>query len=682
MKVTKHILGIVVLGAMTLTQTGCQSDADFLEEHSYKFDDQGMFNSENEIEMAINSCYNKVNYLVLGQTHGYHSYMLTGVGLDTYCENNSNDCWSNWTKLNSANGYSRHWYNETYYLVNYANTAIDAIMNKDIKYTTATKKNELLGEARFFRGWAYRILAGMFGNVPILETATKTIEMGYQPNTRQEVWEFCYEDFKFAAENMATTERAQGCVTRAAADHMLAEICLALGKFDEAIAAASRVINKQDGDYQIMTTRFGLEAGQATDRYGHSLAADKGGAYWDLFRVPGTGSGNTNQDYGVTGNKEAIWTSQFSVGNYAVGGSGDAWWRMRNNTMEGDFMSNKVRAATNTRKLGNATIYLWGDDAACYPEGIQGGSSTKGASETASNRYVANNTRDSIGGGYAYGSCRNYPCRYVFDPQEPGYIWAKATDPAQPGREDIRGSETMMQRNWYTPSGKPWPEIYKAAKAREAAAKGTANEDVYKLSGGDTIDIFPRFWKFAQAKHPNGDAKECEYEPYMIRVAETYLLRAEAYLAKGDTQKAADDINVVRARANAPLCSASEVDIDYILDERTRELFGEEHRCITLNRLSCNPNCGTYVTSKYPTQNENQSNTLYERVRKYGVSFVNETESSNADKGRVKVEYTKNDGTKGIRFVPNIQPYNYQQPIPDDVIKSNSGAEYPQNYGY
>ena len=58
MKETKHILGIVVLGAMTLTQTGCQSDADFLEEHSYQFDDQGMFNSENEIAMAINSSYN------------------------------------------------------------------------------------------------------------------------------------------------------------------------------------------------------------------------------------------------------------------------------------------------------------------------------------------------------------------------------------------------------------------------------------------------------------------------------------------------------------------------------------------------------------------------------------------------------------------------------------------------
>lgn len=114
MKLTKQILGIVALGAMALTQTACQSDSDFLKEHSYKQDDSGMFNSENEVAMAINSCYQKVNYLVLGQTHGYHSYMLTGVGLDTYTENNNNDCFSNWTMLNSANGYSRHWYNELY----------------------------------------------------------------------------------------------------------------------------------------------------------------------------------------------------------------------------------------------------------------------------------------------------------------------------------------------------------------------------------------------------------------------------------------------------------------------------------------------------------------------------------------------------------------------------------------
>ncbi len=681
MKLTKQILGIVALGAMTLAQTACQSDSDFLKEHSYKFDDQGVFNTENEVAMAINSCYKEVNYLVLGQTHGYHSYMLTGVGLDTYCENNNNDCFSNWTKLNSANGYSRHWYNELYYLVNYANTAINAINTKDITYSTDTKKAELLGEARFMRGWAYRMLAGMFGNVPYLDEPTKTIEMGYQPNNRQEIWEKCYDDFKYAAENMSKTERAQGCVTRAAADHMLAEICLALGKFDEAVQATTRVINGSDGDYHLMTARFGTEASRTTDRYGHSLDASIGGAYWDLFAEPGTGSGNTNQDYGVTGNKESLWTSQFSVGNYTTGGSGDAWWRMRNNTMEGDFMSNKVRNCGTNRTDGDTKFYLFSDDAMCYPAGVQGGSSSLGVSTSAiaDHRYQANNTRDSIGGGYAYGSNRLYPCRYVFDPQEPGYIWAKATDPAQPGKSDFRCSETMMQRDWYTPGGVKWSVCYKYAKDRE---KAHSTNSQYALTGGDTIDIFPRFWKFAQESHPNADVKNCEYEPYMIRIAETYLLRAEAYLAKGDKQKAADDINVVRARANAPLCSASEVDIDYILDERTRELFGEEHRCITLNRLSVNPNCGSYVTDKYPTQDETTSNTLYERVRKYGVSWVNATDDVNAGFGREKVTYTKNDGSTGVRFVPNIKPYNYQQPIPDDVIKSNSGAEYPQNTGY
>lgn len=681
MKLTKQILGIVALGAMALTQTACQSDSDFLKEHSYKQDDSGMFNTENEVAMAINSCYKEVNYLVLGQTHGYHSYMLTGVGLDTYTENNNNDCFSNWTKLNSANGYSRHWYNELYYLVNYANTAIYAIETKDIKYTTAEKKNELLGEARFMRGWAFRMLAGMFGNVPYLDKPTKKIEMGYKPNTRQEVWEKCYDDFKFAAENMSKTERKQGCVTRAAADHMLAEICLALGKFDEAIQATSRVIGGQDGDYHLMTTRFGTEASRATDRYGHSLAADKGGAYWDLFATPGNGSGNTNQDYGVTGNKEALWTSQFSVGNYSNGGSGDAWWRMSNNTMEGDFMSNKVRNCGTNRTDNGVKFYLFGDDAMCYPAGVQGGSSSLGVSTSAiaAGRYQANNTRDSIGGGYAYGSNRNWPCRYIFDPLEPGYIWAKATDPAQPGKADFRCSETMMQSDWYTPGGTKWSVQWKYAKDRMNAHPGNS---AYALNASDTLDIFPRFWKFSQEKHPNGDVKECEYEPYLIRIAETYLLRAEAYLAKGDKQKAADDINVIRDRANAPRCSAAEVDIDYILDERTRELFGEEHRCITLNRLSVNPNCGSYVTSKYPTQDEKTSNTLYERVRKYGMSWNNATDQVNADFGREKVIYTKNDGAKSIRFIPNIKPYNYQQPIPDDVIKSNSGAEYPQNYGY
>ena len=684
MKVTKQILGIIALGAMTLTQTACQSDSDFLKEHSYKQDENGMYNTQGEIEGSINTCYRQMQYLLLGTNAG-HSYMFWGVGLDTFAPNSSSGNngslaqFADWRQLNSASGWARHWNDNLFQLVNYANTAIDNINEKSIIYSTPTKKEELLGEARFFRGYAYRLLAGMYGNVPILNHRTTSIEMGYQPNTRREIWQFCYEDFKYAAEHMATTERAQGCVTRAAADHMLAEICLDLGKWDEAIAACSRVIGKQDGDYQLMTTRFGTSASEAHDRYGHDLSAANGGAYWDLFRTPGDGSGNTNQDYGVTGNKEALWTSQFKYGNYVMGGSGMSWSKVRGiNKLEAHFFNNGIREAGATRKLDNGDVaYLFTDDAACYPAGVAG-SSTPGTSTSAQRdgRFRANNMRDSLGGGYAYGGNLVYPCRYLWDKNAKGYLWAHSK---QGSREDIRGSEIMIQRDWYTPGGKRWSECLAKAIANSDEAKRTGRNTTLILTGSDTISFFPRFWKFSTDKHPNGNTAEYEYEPYIIRIAETYLLRAEAYLAKGDKQKAADDINALRDRANAPRVAASDIDIDFILDERARELFGEECRMITLNRLSANLDengqAYSYITEKYPIQDETTSNTLYERVRKYGFSYINESKESNEEKGRMWNEAEQ-------RYVSNIKPYNYQYPIPDDVIKSNTGAEYPQNTGY
>ena len=65
-------------------------------------------------------------------------------------------------------------------------------------------------------------------------------------------------------------------------------------------------------------------------------------------------------------------------------------------------------------------------------------------------------------------------------------------------------------------------------------------------------------------KHVDGDYRRYDPDWYVIRLAETYLLLAEAYLNKGDKASAADAINVVRARAKAPLCTAADVTIDYI----------------------------------------------------------------------------------------------------------------------
>ena len=69
-----------------------------------------------------------------------------------------------------------------------------------------------------------------------------------------------------------------------------------------------------------------------------------------------------------------------------------------------------------------------------------------------------------------------------------------------------------------------------------------------------------------------------------MRLAETYLLKAEAQLALDDAVGAAVTLNIIRARSNASTIAAGDVDIDFILDERSRELLCEEQRRCTLLR--------------------------------------------------------------------------------------------------
>ena len=64
---------------------------------------------------------------------------------------------------------------------------------------------------------------------------------------------------------------------------------------------------------------------------------------------------------------------------------------------------------------------------------------------------------------------------------------------------------------------------------------------------------------------------------YLFRLAETYLLRAEAKLYQNRPKEAAEDVNIVRRRAN---CSEyyTTVNIGDIVNERARELFLEVWR--------------------------------------------------------------------------------------------------------
>ena len=134
----------------------------------------------------------------------------------------------------------------------------------------------------------------------------------------------------------------------------------------------------------------------------------------------------------------------------------------------------------------------------------------------------------------------------------------------------------------------------------------------------------------------------------MMRLGETYLLRAEARMRQGNAQGAADDINVLRDRAfkeyrllapDAGKVAASEIDIDFILDERVRELISEENRRMTLVR----------------------TNKLADRIKLNGD--VEPYAPSN-------------------KVITGFQNYNSLLPIPLTEIQLNKDAELTQNPGY
>lgn len=153
---------------------------------------------------------------------------------------------------------------------------------------------------------------------------------------------------------------------------------------------------------------------------------------------------------------------------------------------------------------------------------------------------------------------------------------------------------------------------------------------------------------------------------YVFRLAETYLLRAEAYIWKGETGAAAADINEVRRRAQAREISASEATISMILDERARELFYEEPRKCELTRIA-------YIYAQtgkaddkgrtYSTDNFSQENFFYNRIMDV-TDFYN--------KG-VKNAY-------GLTYT--IQPYHVLWPIAETATSVNVQGHINQNYGY
>ena len=577
----KSLIKKYIIIAMTaFLMTSCIVDTELREVPKDFLSPENSFTNKAAFESVLAEIYRNIRLNLYMEEDVAASFVMLGVDADFTTYVLSDDANGNsqnqqiwfWNTLNKDFGVVDRYWSRFYKWIFLANTVIDRSEDFYVKWTDEEKR-EIVAEAKFLRAFAYKFLANMWGDVPLVLNETATPKFDYVRAPREEVYRQMKTDLTEAVLYMKTVDRQPGGrAPRAAAYHLLSEVNICLGDYAGAIAAASAVIG--DPNFYLMTERFGVRKNFTFNGYSYrGPQRPWGDVYWDLFQ-----KGNMNWK---EGNREAIWNFQMDV--KIQGGGNTTQWG-------GNFGLERHWCST-----------WWG---------------------AADKNGVANWLKDTLSGRPATNNC--LPSAYTGE-----LIWQYKGD----WDRDMRNSEYNIKREHY------WTNPKSAFYGQRITPDNMGNPSEYRFRAG-----LPSYIKCTEAVHhglfvdatsgQKNDQGRVFKDWYIMRLPETYLLRAEAYLRSGDTQKAAADINVVRDRAKATPVTASDVNIDLILDERARELFAEEFRLSTLTRMG----------------------KLVEYLHKY------------------------NEAVKQFNF--QLPTYKNLLPIPHNAIEANKHADLGQNQGY
>ena len=573
--------------------TGCNEDK-FLEEKPLDFNSaSNSYETAADYDAAITELYfltREEFYTTYDRTTDLSKFADMWITADPLKSNVVAD-------LSPSGAMAKFYWDENYKLIAQANTVISRLPNSS--KLTDDEKKVYEAKARFFRALAYRTLVLLYGDVPLQLEEVSTPKTDYVRESKDKVKAQVVEDLEFAAANLPEINTVKdGEISKPAANMLLAEMYLATGDNDKAINAASAVINNPN--LALMKNRFG------------SQAKEDGDVFYDLFRP--------NNQNRASGNTEGIWVIQFET-NIEGGGNNTShfFW------VPGSFWGERFFAPQVDKfqiiKPDGTKLQLFD-----WPIG-------------------------DMTGGRGIGT--HYATNHLYNE-----IWADDFD-------DMRNSEYNWPRRFKihrTNVLDDNPELKAAMPDGYFDLENTVLPDGWSMETGfaggvaATTQLPNRFMCGYSTKmttpfhHPDAQYQNKETyqlagtggktytDQYFFRLAEAYLLRAEAYVNKGDKNKAADDINELHKRANAKPCTADQMNLDYILDERLRELTCEEKRRLTLSRVG----------------------KLAERIKKYNPYFSAAYSADNKD----------------------YDAHFDLLPIPLSAIQANKDAKLEQNPGY
>ena len=573
--------------------TGCNEDK-FLEEKPLDFNSaSNSYETAADYDAAITELYfltREEFYTTYDRTTDLSKFADMWITADPLKSNVVAD-------LSPSGAMAKFYWDENYKLIAQANTVIGRLPNSS--KLTDDEKKVYEAKARFFRALAYRTLVLLYGDVPLQLEEVSTPKTDYVRESKDKVKAQVVEDLEFAAANLPEINTVKdGEISKPAANMLLAEMYLATGDNDKAINAASAVINNPN--LALMEKRFG------------SQAKEDGDVFYDLFRP--------NNQNRASGNTEGIWVIQFET-NIEGGGNNTShfFWN------PGSFWGERFFAPQVDKFL------------LIKPDGTK--------------LQLFNWPIGDMTGGRGIGT--HYATNHLYNE-----IWADDFD-------DMRTSEYNWPRRFKihrTNVLDDNPELKAAMPDGYFDLENTVLPDGWSMETGfaggvaATTQLPNRFMCGYSTKmttpfhHPDAQYENKETyklagtggktftDQYFFRLAEAYLLRAEAYVNKGDKNKAADDINELHKRANAKPCTADQMNLDYILDERLRELTCEEKRRLTLSRVG----------------------KLAERIKKYNPYFSAAYSADNKD----------------------YDAHFDLLPIPLSAIQANKDAKLEQNPGY
>ena len=587
----KKILLFTVISALTLT--GCNED-NFLEEKALDFNSaSNSYNTKADFDAATTELYYLTReefYTTYDRTTDLSKFADMWITADPLKSNITAD-------LSPSGAIAKFYWDENYKLIAQANTVISRVPNATA--LTDDQKKEFEAKGRFFRALGYRTLVLLYGNVPLQIEEVTAPKTDFTRESKDKVWAQVIEDLEYAAANLPEINAVKdGEISKPAANMLLAEAYLSTGANDKAVNAASAVINNTN--LALMTQRFG------------SQAKEDGDVFYDLFRP-----NNQNRS---AGNTEGIWVIQFET-NVDGGGNNTSHFFWNPGSFWGErFFAPQVDKFQLIAPDGtNVQLFNWPIGDMTGGRGI----GTHYAVDHLYNGIWADDFNDMRNSEF------NWPRRFKIHRTN---VLADRPELA-----------AAMPDGYFDLEHTVLPAGYSMTTGFDGGVNATNQLPNRFMCGYSTKMTTPFHYPDAQYQDKAtyqlaGTGGKTFTDQYLFRLAEAYLLRAEAYANLGKKAEAAADINVLRTRAKAKAVTADQMDIDFILDERLRELVCEEKRRLTLSRVG----------------------KLAERIKKYNPYF---NAANSADKKDYDAHFDL-------------------FPIPLSAIQANKDGVLEQNPGY